>query len=303
MGYGHLITTDTPHTTRGTSAIFVGRESLLGDLELALTIGEIVGQHFRHRDLIFGVLGQRHTDRIAHTVSQQRTDTYGALYTSLDTVARLRYAQMNRVGHRLLAHCRHQQSVGIDHHARIARLHRNDHLIEPFGSADAQKLHCRHDHTLGRIAPLVKNTLGKRAVIDANAQSNTSRAALLDQSLQTAIRRAVITRIDTHLIDRLGSDLRHLRDEVNIGHNGGRKALRAQLSHDISQILALARTLCREADNRSTRAIDTLDLRHACGGIVGVGVGHRLHGNGCAIAYLDIADTHAITHATSISTK
>ena len=90
---------------------------------------------------------------------------------------------------------------------------------------------------------------------------------------------------------------------MNIGHNGGRKALRAQLSHDVSQILALARTLCREADNRSTRAIDTLDLRHACGGIVGVGVGHRLNGNGCAIAYLDIADTHAITHATSVSTK
>ena len=77
MGYGHLIATYATHTTCGTTAIFIGRESLLGNLKFALTIGEIVGQQLGHRDLDFRILGQRHTDRIAHTISQQRTDTNG----------------------------------------------------------------------------------------------------------------------------------------------------------------------------------------------------------------------------------
>ena len=303
MSYGHLIATYATHTTCGTTAIFIRRESLLGNLKFALTIGEIVGQHLGHRDLVFGILGQRHTDRIAHTISQQRTDTYGTLHATLRAVARLGDAQMDREIHRLLAHCGNQQTVGIDHHTRIARFHRNDHLIEALRAAHTQKLHSRNDHTLGRIAPLIEDALGQRAVIDTNTQSHTALATLLDQSLQTAIGRAIITRVDTHLIDRLGSDLSHLGNEVNISHNGGRETLRAQLSHDVSQVFALARTLSREADNRTACAIYTFDLSHTCGRIVGVGVGHRLHGNGCPTTDLDAADTHATTCATLVSTE
>ena len=160
----------------------------------------MIDKHFCHRYFVLGGLGERDTNRIANTVREQRADTHSTLDSALKTVARLGHSEVDGIGHTLLLHSLNQQAVGVYHNARIARLHRHHHLIKILATANLQKLHCRANHTLRRIAPLIKDALCKRTVIDTDAQGYAALAALCDECLQLAVRGAVVTRIDAHLI-------------------------------------------------------------------------------------------------------
>ena len=190
-----------------------------------------------------------------------------------------------------------QGALGIE-----VRSDRQD-LIEPLRLADPQKLHRRDDHALRRIAPAVENALRERPVIDTDAQCDAPLAALGDQRLQLAVIRTVIARIDAHLVDILRGNGGHLGQEVDVGHDGRIEALVAQTADDAGKVLALAPPLCRKAHDLSPGAVDPFDLRHAGFGIVGVGVGHRLHGDRVPAADHDPPDAHLATRAATVFRK
>ena len=276
-----------------TAAVF-GREVTLGmeHLELAGTVGKVFDQQLRHGDFIFGGLGQRDADRVADAVGHQRPDAHGALHAPLDAVPGLGDAQMDRIVHIFGIHRLDQQTVGGDHNARVRRLHRDHHLIEIALPAHPQKLHGRDHHALGRVTPLVEDALRQRPVVDADAQGDAPLAALRDQRLKIAAVEAVISRIDTHLVHIPGGDGRDLGHEVDVGHNGCPETVGTQLPDDVFQIFTFAPSLRRKAHDLSPGAVDPLDLGHARGGVVGVGIGHRLAGDGMPAADRRPPDAH-----------
>ena len=131
----------------------------------------------------------------------------------------------------------------------------------------------------------------------------TPLAAAGDQLLQLPAIRAVIARVDAHLVDILRGNGGHLGQEVDVGHDGRIEALVAQTADDAGKVLALAPPLCRKAHDLSPGAVDPFDLRHAGFGIVGVGVGHRLHGDRVPAADHDPPDAHLATRAATVFRK
>ena len=197
---------------------------------------------------------------------------------------------MDRIAHPLALHRVGEQAVGGDHDTRVGRLHRDDRLVEPPRLTDAQELHGRGDHPLGRVAPAVEDALRQRPVVDADAQRHAARAALLDERLQLAVLVAVIARVDAHLVDMLRSDGGHLGHEVDVGDQSRIAPLLAHASGDFAQVLRLAPPLGREPHDGRSGPGDREDLGHGGLGVVGVGVGHRLHGDGTVAADRGAAD-------------
>ena len=73
--------------------------------------------------------------------------------------------------------------------------------------------------------------------------------------------------------------------EVDVGHQGSGDAFCAEAGLDGGQRLYLFQALCGEADNVAARGGQGAALGHAGFYVKGVGVAHRLHGNGMAVAY------------------
>ena len=157
-------------------------------LEVTLTAGKVVDYHLRHGHLVLGGLGQRYADRVADAVAHQRTYAHGTLDAPLETVSGLRDTQMYRIGHPLAVHRLDQKAVGMNHDARIARLHRHHDLIERLFAADAQELHRRGHHPFGGIAPLVENALRERTVIHADADRHAALPASVDEGFELPVR-------------------------------------------------------------------------------------------------------------------
>ena len=260
--------------------------------EDARAVGEVADEQLRHGNFVLRGLGERHADRVADAVGQQGADAYGALDAPLQSVSGLRDAQMDRVAHSLGLHRFDQQPVGGHHDARVARLHRDRHLVELLRAADAQELHRRDDHALRRVAPPVEHPFRERAVVHADAQRHAPGAARVDERLELAAVVAVVARVDAHLVHVLRGDGGHLGREMDVGHHGRRASVGPQLPDDFAEVLAFAAALRREAHDVSAGAVDTFDLGHARGRVVGVGVGHRLHGDGVSAADGHAADAY-----------
>ena len=99
-------------------------------------------------------------------------------------------------------------------------------------------------------------------MIYTDAQRNTTLATLLDKGFKSTTRQAIVARIDTHLIHRVGSDRGYLRHEVNVGNDGCREAISAHPLNNRGKGLALTSSLCRKAHNRRTRKSNALHLCH-----------------------------------------
>ena len=96
----------------------------------------------RHRDLVHAVLGQRHTDRIADTIAEQRADADGALDTTVFAIAGFRDTEMDRIVpvRTFLIQTRNEKPVGLDHHLRVRCLHREHKVVVVQIARDAGKL-------------------------------------------------------------------------------------------------------------------------------------------------------------------
>ena len=249
------------------------------DGELPAAAGKMIDQKLCYRNLVFGRFGQRNADRIADTVRQKRSDTDSTLDAPLDPVPCLGDAQVERIIHPFPLHRVHQKPVGRHHDPRIARLHRHHNLIERLLATDAQELHRRGYHAFGRIAPLVENALRERTVIHAYADRHTALPALVDEGFELPVRRVIVSGIDTHLIHVFRSDRSHFGHEMDVRNDGGIAPLLPQTADDPLQILSLPTPLGRQPDDRPPGPENAFDLPDAGFGILGVGIGHRLHGD------------------------
>ena len=272
-------------------------------LEMSGAMAEVIGKKLRDGYLVFGRFGQRDANRVADAVGQQRADADGTLDAAFQTVAGFGYSQMDRIGHRFTVHRFAEEPVGGDHDAGVARLHRDDDLIERFLAADAQKLHCGGDHSFGRVAPPVEDTFGERSVIHADAQRDAALAAAGDERLQFAVIGAVVARIDADLIDVLRGDGRRFGQEVDVGDDGRRESVGTQPRYDISEIFGLPCALGREPHDGCSGTGDTLDLGDAGGRVERVGVGHRLDGDGSVAADGTAADADFVCPTAAVLRK
>ena len=86
-------------------------------------------------------------------------------------------------------------------------------------------------------------------------------------------------RVDAHLVHVFRSDRSHFGHEMDVRHDGGIASLLPQTADDPLQILSLPTPLGRQPDDRTSGPEDAFDLPNTGFGILGVGIGHRLHGD------------------------
>ena len=79
---------------------------------------------------------------------------------------------------------------------------------------------------------------------------------------------------------------------MDVGDDCRIETVFAQASHDILQVFAFARPLRGQPHDFAACTVDAFDLRDTGFGVVGVGIGHRLHGNGPFAADDDVADAY-----------
>ena len=118
---------------------------------MVLAARHIVYQLAGHRYLGLGSLAQRYADGVAQSVGQQGTDAQGRLDASVLAIACLGHAQVQGEVHAFLFHDSHQQADRPHHDDRVRGLDGDDHVGEMLVYADAQELHARFYHALGRI--------------------------------------------------------------------------------------------------------------------------------------------------------
>ena len=88
-----------------------------------------------------------------------------------------------------------------------------------------------------------------------------------------------ISGVDAHLVHVFRSDRSHFGHEMDVRHDGGIASLLPQTADDPLQILSLPTPLGRQPDDRTSGPEDAFDLPNTGFGILGVGIGHRLHGD------------------------
>ena len=121
-------------------------------------------------------------------------------------------------------------------------------------------------------------------MVDPDAQCRTPFATAGDERFQFAAVGAVVARIDPYFVCVLRRRGRRFGQEVDVGHNGRRIAVGAQLRHDVAQVFGFTHALRRETYDRRAGAGDALDLGDAGRRVARVGIGHRLHGHGLCAA-------------------
>ena len=280
---------------------------------VSTSLADIFHQMSGHGDFGFRFLAQRHTDGVADAIGQQCADAHGTLYPAVLALAGLGHAQVQRIVHALALHRGHQQAHRLHHHHRVAGLDGDDHVVEVFSSADAQKLHAALHDSLRRVAIAAHDAVGERPVVHADAYGGAMLAADVEKRHQLSFyllqftgifligifqlfelpcRVNIVAGIDSHLLGIEGGHVGHMRIEMHVGHQGCGISPLPQQCIDVLQVLRLAHALCGEAHIFASCLDDAYGLLHAALGIVGRSGGHRLHPDGMFAAQRSVAHLH-----------
>ena len=271
------------------------------------------------------VFGERDANGVANAVVEQRANADGGLDAAVFAVAGLGHAEMDRVipVGAFFIQARDEQSIGLDHHLRVAGLHREDELVIIEFAGDAGELQRALDHAERRVAVAVHDAVAERAVIGADAHGAAmlfgklhQRAEPLADALQLRgvlligvlddlefFTVGVVARIDTDLLDPLGGLHCGLGLEMNIRHDRQIAPLRAQSGDDV---LKVGRVLHRgrgDADDLATDGRQIERLLDGRGGVHRVAGDHRLHADGIAPADADVPHPHLARRAAAIDVR
>ena len=312
----HLIATDiaygTGDATHGMYVIEIFRGNARHH-DVSLTLNDIIDQLTGHGYLVFGRLTQRHTDGVADTVSQQGTDSHGALDASVLTIAGFGHSQVDREVHSLLLHHLHEQAHALHHHHRIAGLYGDHHILEVLLHTDAQELHTALHNTFGRISVAAHDAVAQRTVVHTNAngrmipttdiqERNKALLNLADlcciflvgigQLLESSGRIHIITRIDAYLFGIFRSHIGHTGIEMHIGHQRHVTSCGTHSGVDIFQILSLTHSLRSQAHIFTASLSDAECLSHASLSVQSNRIGHTLHTYRILSAKRRTADLH-----------
>ena len=203
--------------------------------------------------------------------------------------------------HALLLHRLHEQTHRAHHNHRIAGLDGDDHVGKLLGHADAQELHARLHHALGRVAIAAHDAVAQRPVVHTDAYGRVVLLADVEeghepgayllyllrillvgvcQLLEGACRVYIVTGVDAYLLGVEGSHVGHAGVEVHVGHERRFDTLATQSCIDLAQVFSFAHALCGEAHILAASFDDTSCLCHRSLGVGSGGRGHRLHTDG-----------------------
>ena len=130
-------------------------------------------------NFVFGVFGERDADRVADAIGKEAADADGAFDPAVLAVAGFGDAEMNRVvpatlGAIQFVEARDEQAVGLDHHLRVRRLHRENDVVVVEFAGNAGKFQRALDHAERRVAEAVHDAVAQAAVVRADAHRDAA---------------------------------------------------------------------------------------------------------------------------------
>ena len=118
-------------------------------------------------------------------------------------------------------------------------------------------------------------------MIDPDTQGHAAFTAAGDQFAESVHVIPPVAGIDSHLIGRCGRFECDGRIEMDVGHQrNGPESLRGEFLFDRCQIASFTPTLGGETYDFAAGPDDPDDLSGRSGGVIGVGIGHRLESDG-----------------------
>ena len=119
-------------------------------------------QRLRDRDFVNRVLGERDADGVADAVRQQRADADGALDPAVLAVAGLGHAEVDWIVpvRALRVEPGDEQAIGLDHHLRVGRLHREDEIVIVIFPRQTGEFQRALAHPERRVAVAVHDAVG-----------------------------------------------------------------------------------------------------------------------------------------------
>ena len=213
--------------------------------------------------------------------------------------------------HIFLVHRLHQQADGGYHDDRVRGFDADDYVVELLATADTEKLHTAFYNTFRRVTIARHDTIGERAVVDADTDSGMMLLADIEeghqfgfnllqlggillvgifQVLEGASGIDIVARIDTYFLTVLRCHVGGMSREMYVSHQGRLIAVGLQPCRDVFHVFCLSRSLGGKAYQLTSCVNDALGLSHTAFGVVGVGGSHRLNANGVVAANGDVAD-------------
>jgi hypothetical protein len=250
------------------------------------------------RNLPHWILGEGDAQGVPDAVLQERSDADGALDARVLAVPGFRHPQVEGLAglRGARGEPRRQQSVGLDGHLGIARLHAEDDVVESLLLAAGQELDGTLHHAKGGVAVAVHDPVGEGAVVGADAQGPAQLLAAprqgseaLGHALQLVcilgvrvlahrelLLVGIVAGIDPHLLHVLGGHQGSVGREVDVGHQRDPHAPAAQLVLDLRQMLRVLNGRRRHAHDLAAGIHQPLDLVAGGPGVARVGGGHGL---------------------------
>src|SRR5579862_85475 len=279
--------------------------------DLRAPAGRLGHEGSRDRYLVDAVFGQRDADGVADAVGEQRADADGAFDAGVFTVSGFGYAEVDGVipvgafGRQAGG----EESVGVDHHLRVARLHREDEGMKIHLARDTGELERALDHAERRVAVAVHDPVAQGAVIGPDADADAALFAKLDQRREPApyalqfggvlvvgifahqefLGIGVVAGIDADFLDPQGGFHRRLGLEMDGRDDGDVAPFGQEGFLDELQVLRVLHGGRGDADDLATHGGEVERLLDARGGVHGVACQHRLDADRVGAADADFA--------------
>ena len=221
----------------------------------------------------------------------------------------------------LFAQAGDEQTVGVDHYLRVARLHRENEGVVIQVARDAGEFERAFHHPERRVAVAVHDAVGERTVVSADAHRDAALFRELDQRRETFanalelggvlrvgvfedlefFRVGVVAGIDPHFLDPLRRFHRGLGFEMDVGDDRRLAAAFAQSAHDVLQIGRVFHRRRGDAHDLATDVSEFDRLRDGRFGIHRVASDHRLDTDRIRPTDADAADYHFARCATRVA--
>ena len=177
---------------------------------------------------------------------------------------------------------------------------------------DPRELQRAFDHAERRVAVVVHDPVGQRAVVGADPHRAAERLAELHQRDEfladlgdflgvfvvgvfadgELLLVDVVAGVDADLLDPAGGLERGVGLEMDVGDQRDLAAGGADLAGDVFQVGGVDFRLCGDADDLAAGLRELEHLGNAGGGVAGVGGDHRLHADRVPAADADVSDHH-----------
>ena len=196
-------------------------------------------------------------------------------------------------------HSHDQQTVGFDHHAGIAGLETDHHIVEIVFAAHPKPFHRSFLHSFSRIAVEFSNPLTQRTVIHSYTDGCSVGLAHSHKFGKTELGGfeilAEVARIYTHLVHFRCHSYGYIRTEMHICHDWNIASGFPEPSADFGNVRNLSHRRHCKADHLCSCLKKPHTLFERSPDIRSVGIAHCLNNYGISSSDDDITDPHRVT--------